>query len=130
MVKKTTDQPTLNEENWDSFDDDWEEVGNDNGEIVQFKSGDVMFGIFLGGHMIPLPEDKQTNGQTEAELYIFEYPDRKGERWSVWATYQLREAMENVTEPEGKLFRIECQGTRKASQGEVKIFSVKVRTNR
>lgn len=129
-MPKAKSQPTLDEENWDNFDDDWEEVGNDNGELIQFSSGDVMFGIYQGCHSVELPEDKQKPGQTSADLYVFEYPDRKGSRWSVWATYQLREAIENVTDPEGKLFRIECQGTRKASQGEVKIFSVKVRTNR
>lgn len=125
----------FNEETWDHFDNgDWDEVGTDNGELISFEKGLVMFGVFQGTHNIELPEDKQKTlddgtTQTHADLYVFEYPNKKGQRWSVWKTYQLGEAIGNVAEPEGKLFRIECLGSRKASQGEVKIFSVKVRSN-
>lgn len=122
-------EKVFNEETWDHFDNgDWDEVGNDNGELITFEKGTVMFGVFQGTHNIELPEDKRKEGQTHADLLVFEYPNKKGQRWSVWKTYQLNEALENVADPEGKLFRIECLGSRKATQGEVKIFSVKVRT--
>lgn len=133
---KTVDENLniVDENNWDNFDDDWTEVGSDNGELISFQQGTVMFGVFQELLSVELPEDKQKKDdgtiQTHADLYVFEYPNEKGKRWSVWATYQIREAMENVDEPAGKLFRIECLGSRKASQGSVKIFSVKVRTTR
>lgn len=110
---------------YDSLDVQWEEVGDDNGEIVAFEKGTVMFGTYVQRNEIELPEDKiKDDGKLTATLYVFTAPD-SDMRWSAWETYQLSKAMEKVGI--GDFVRIECTGERRAKEGSVKLFSVKRR---
>ena len=113
---------------FDGFDVGWEELGDDNGTLLTFEAGMVEYGTYLHRSTIELPEDKRENGQETADMLVFEYPEghaHAGKRWSCWVTYQLDKAFEKINE--GDFVRIECTGERKASQGSVKIFSVRRR---
>lgn len=117
---------------YDSLEDTWEEVGDDNGEIIVFERGTVMYGTYLHTTVVELPEDKQKelkdgSIQTEANLFVFDAPDGAG-RWSAWANFQISRAMEQVKP--GDFIRMECKGERKAREGNVKIMSVMKRTSR
>lgn len=125
MSAKAQDQEKLDgfSDEWDS----WEELGEDNGEIVTFTKGQAMIGEYVGLREIELKEEdwKQTGldeWEKTATLYVFQEPGRSHSKWSVWRTYQLEQAMSKVHP--GDTVRICCTGERKAKQGEVKIFSV------
>ena len=116
-----------------SDDEGWEEKGHDNGDLIQWKTGEKHQGVFIGRHLISLPVSDQnpdigdgTGGQ--AEMLVFENRQHGGARWSTWLTYQLAEAFEDISE--GTECRIECLGERKARVGNVKLFSIKTRAPR
>lgn len=129
-MPKASSNTTSIADTWDSFDnnDQWEEIGNDNGQQITWDNpGEVHFGIFQRKVTVEIPEEKRNeSGDAEADLLVFKNPDT-GDNWCCWAGYQLREAFENHDVEPGTLCRIEYTGKRKAKQGEVKLFSVKVR---
>lgn len=99
---------------------EWVEVGSDTGSLITWREGENHKGIYLYSKQVEFEGD---TGATEtASMYVFE--NQHG-RWSTWETYQIREAMESVTE--GQEVWIACKGERKAKVGNVKIFSIKAR---
>ncbi|MDE2106025.1 MAG: hypothetical protein KGL39_52870, partial [Patescibacteria group bacterium] len=58
MAPKSSATGAFDEASWDSFDHEWEEVGDDNGEIITFEKDTVMFGIFVEKRIIELPPEK------------------------------------------------------------------------
>lgn len=113
---------------FESFDYDWgEELGDDNGELITLEPGEPHYGRFVQRVTIDLPEDKRENGQETADMLVFSMLDDESKRWSCWVTYQLDKAFAHINP--GDQVRIECTGTRKANQGNVKIISVKRRVS-
>lgn len=108
--------------------DEWEELADDNGEVITFDAGTTHEGQFIRRATVTLPEDQRTNNKGEyqetADLLVFGRDDQT--KWSVWVGYQL----DRVNWQEGEYYRVACTGTRKAQQGNVKIFSVKRRVRK
>lgn len=122
QAKKDAETSTL-------YNDEWEEVSSDNGELVEWKvEGDYIQGTYLGPVEIELPEHQQKvlpDGelQTTAIMHVFDTADG---RESCWDTWQLKEIMNSKWQV-GQYGRIEYIGSRAAKQGSVKRFKVLVR---
>lgn len=118
MVKPNTDSLQEYEE--------WEELGDDNGEVINFEVGTTETGIFLRRVTVPIPEEKRDPARPDndtADLLVFAYPHNTDTRWSVWVGYQL----DRIPWEDGETYKVGCVGERKAAQGKVKIWSVKRR---
>jgi hypothetical protein len=103
----------------------WEELSDDNGEIIEFKQGTEKQGYFVHLVTLDLPEERRENGQETADLLVFE--ESKGDiitRWAAWSNYSLRK----IDFVQDEYYSVKCIGARKAAQGEMKVFSVRHRT--
>lgn len=111
-------------------EDDWEEVGEDNGELVAWSPGVSMIGTYIFSQSIPLTEEQRSTSanpdKTEADMLVFEDPANE-ERWCTWVTYGLQKVIDKGMFVEGDLYKITCRTERKSKQGNVLIFSVKRR---
>lgn len=115
------------------LEDDWEEISTGIGEEWDFdKTGDLI-GTYKGTEYIDIPEEKQRpqadgSKRTRAMTYQFETAS-EGATVFVWESYQLNEAMKEVTE--GDLCRLKFDGYKKfdGSDGprQVKQFKISVK---
>lgn len=106
--------------------EEWEELGDDNGELIGFEVGTTETGIFLRRVTVEIPEEKRNPmrpDETTADMLVFAYPHNTDTRWSTWVGYQL----DRIPWEEGETYKVSCVSERKTTQGKVKIYSVKKR---
>ncbi|MFI5419580.1 MAG: hypothetical protein ACHQ1H_01290 [Nitrososphaerales archaeon] len=113
------------------LEDDWEEISTGIGEEWDFDKNKTLMGTYKGTEYIDIPEEKQRDGRTRAMTYQFETA-AEGATVFVWESYQLKEAMSEVTI--GDLVRIQFDGYKKfdGSDGprQVKQFKISVKRSK
>lgn len=110
------------------LEDDWEEISTGIGEEWDFDKNGQLIGTYKGTEFVDIPVEKQRDGRTRAMTYQFETA-ADGATVFLWESYQLTEAMKEVSE--GELCRIQFDGYKKfdGSDGprQVKQFKVSVK---
>lgn len=116
------------------LEDDWEEISTGIGEEWDFDKSGALIGTYRGTEYVDIPESKQRpndNGETRTRAMTYKFlTAADGAEVFIWESYQINEAMKEVTE--GELCKIQFDGYKQFSGGDgdprqVKKFKVSVK---